>query len=185
MFLSDQDLRKEVLERSIVESIFEDAIQPASIDVHLASLLKVFVAPIHHDSTSGLYVIDPAKDNSQAFRDVLLQDGDVLLLMPSMFVLGSLIERVNIPDDMVCRVEGVSSNGRHGLTIHSTAGWVDPGYSGNLTLEMGNITPAPILLRPRMRIAQLSFAYLSKPVLKPYSGRYQGDAKVQVGLSHV
>lgn len=170
--LSDGTLRNRLAVGSIIidPAPTDDQIQPASIDVRLGSKFLTF-------STATAYIdpLDPV-DMSHAH----IKHGDSFILHAGQFVLGSTIERVSLPTDVVARIEGKSSLGRLGLLVHATAGFVDPGFSGNLTLEMFNVTRHPIILWPGMRIAQLAFDVLDRHVQRPYGhpdlrSRYQGQ----------
>ena len=153
MILSDVELRKAIAAGRIgIEPFDESAIQPSSIDVRVDSLFRVF-----RNHTAG--VIDVKQDMSGLAELVEIPDDGVFMLHPGEFVLGSTLERVTVPDDLVARIDGKSSLGRLGLLIHSTAGFVDPGWDGNITLELANVASLPITIYPGMRIGQLSFMH--------------------------
>lgn len=160
-----EDMRKEG--RPLVEQCELGNIQPASIDVRLGRRFKVFEP---HDEG----IIDLA-DPVDITREV---ERDTFVLHPGEFVLGHTVEWVNIPDNIVGRVEGKSSLGRLGLIVHATAGFLDPGFCGRITLEMTNLMRVPLRLHALQLIAQISFQEMSSAAHKPYHGRYQGDTTV-------
>lgn len=174
MVLSDRDIRAAMAEGTIVIEPFEAKyLQPASVDVRLDDTFRVF------RSTRHAY-IDLAKGVDDITELVKVTDAP-FILHPGEFVLGSTLERVRLGNDIVSRVEGKSSLGRLGLLIHSTAGFVDPGWDGHITLELSNVNTIPITLYPRMRIGQLSFFRLSSPAERPYGSpelgsSYQGQS---------
>jgi dCTP deaminase len=174
MILSDVDIRKEIESGRIVIDPFDPAaIQPSSIDLHVDDRFRVF-------ATSRYPYIDVKKEMPGLTEVVEVADPDPFILHPGEFVLGSTLERVAIPDDMVARLEGKSSLGRLGLLIHSTAGYVDPGWDGFLTLELSNVANLPITIYPAMKIGQISFFRLSTPAERPYGStetrsKYQGQ----------
>ena len=174
MLLSDRDIKAEVDAGRIgLEPYSADLVQPSSIDVRLDRYFRVF-------ENHRYPHIDPAADQSDLTR-VVEPDGDEpFILHPSEFVLGSTYEMVTLPDDVAARVEGKSSLGRLGLLTHATAGFVDPGFSGHVTLELSNVATLPIKLWPGMKIGQLCFFQLSSPAEAPYGqgaagSRYQGQ----------
>ncbi len=174
MILSDVDIRKEIESGRIVIDPFDPAaIQPSSIDLHVDDRFRVF-------ANSRYPYIDVKKEMPGLTEVVEVADPDPFILHPGEFVLGSTLERVTIPDDMVARLEGKSSLGRLGLLIHSTAGYVDPGWDGFLTLELSNVANLPITIYPGMKIGQISFFRLSTPAERPYGStetrsKYQGQ----------
>lgn len=174
MLLSDRDILAEIdAERLRVEPYDEAMVQPSSIDFRLDRYFRVF-------ENHRYPHIDPAEDQTELTR-VLEADGDdPFILHPGEFVLGSTYEVVTLPDDLAARVEGKSSLGRLGLLTHATAGFVDPGFSGHVTLELANVATLPIKLYPGMKIGQLCFFRLTSPSLHPYGSskygsRYQGQ----------
>lgn len=174
MLLSDRDILAEInAQRIRVEPYDEAMIQPSSIDFRLDRYFRVF-------ENHRYPHIDPAADQSDLTR-VVEPDGDEpFILHPGEFVLGSTFEVVTLPDDLAARVEGKSSLGRLGLLTHATAGFVDPGFSGHVTLELANVATLPIKLYPGMKIGQLCFFRLSSPAEHPYGSekygsRYQGQ----------
>ena len=174
MILSDVDIRKEIESGRIVIDPFDPAaIQPSSIDLHVDDRFRVF-------ANSRYPYIDVKKEMPGLTEVVEVADPDPFILHPGEFVLGSTLERVAIPDDMVARLEGKSSLGRLGLLIHSTAGYVDPGWDGYLTLELSNVANLPITIYPGMKIGQISFFRLTTPAERPYGStearsKYQGQ----------
>src|SRR3954464_9440841 len=148
-------------------------LQPSSIDVRLDKYFRLF------DNHKYPY-IDPAEDQPDLTRLVEITPGEPLILHPGEFVLGSALEPVTLPDDVAARVEGKSSLGRLGLLSHATAGFVDPGFSGHVTLELSNVATLPIKLYPGMKIGQFCFFRLTSPSQHPYGSekygsRYQGQ----------
>ncbi len=175
MVLSDRTIREEISGgRIIVEPLSEDCIQPASVDVHLDRKLLVF------KTRRTPFYID-VKQNSEDLTDMVEIEGDSpFYLHPGEFVLASTLEDITLPDDIVGRLEGKSSLGRLGLLIHSTAGYVDPGWSGHLTLELTNVARLPITLYYNMKIGQISFLRLTSPADRLYGdkglgSKYQGQ----------
>jgi len=174
VLLSDRDILAEIEQQRIqVEPYDESMIQPSSIDFRLDRFFRVFE---NHKYPH----IDPAADQSDLTRVVEPEGDDAFILHPGEFVLGSTFEVVTLPDDLAARVEGKSSLGRLGLLTHATAGFVDPGFSGHVTLELANVATLPIKLYPGMKIGQLCFFRLSSPALHPYGSakygsRYQGQ----------
>jgi dCTP deaminase len=184
MLLSDRDIRVELGAcRLVIEPPPDPGqIQPASIDLRLGDQVIEF----HHRPFG---VIDPAVD--QRDRGTPIDLGSCpFLLRPGVFALGATMETVILPDDLAARIEGKSSLGRLGLMVHSTAGFIDPGFEGQLTLELSNVSPTPIVLRPTMRIGQLCLFRLSSPAERPYGtpglgSRYQGQTGPTMSRSHL
>ena len=174
MLLSDRDIREQIeAKRVSVEPYDESMIQPSSIDFRLDRYFRVF-------ENHRYPHIDPAVDQSELTRVVEAEGEEPFILHPGEFVLGSTLEVVSLPDDIAARVEGKSSLGRLGLLTHATAGFVDPGFSGHVTLELANVATLPIKLYPGMKIGQLCFFRLSSPAEHPYGSakygsRYQGQ----------
>ena len=143
MVLSDRTIREELASGRLVIDPFDDALlQPSSVDVRVADQFRVF----HNNRRTFIDVRQPSDDLTEL---VTIADGEAFILHPGEFVLGSTLERVALPDDLVARLEGKSSLGRLGLLIHSTAGYVDPGFNGTITLELSNVAPAAHLDPPR------------------------------------
>ncbi|MGH3133963.1 MAG: dCTP deaminase [Gaiellaceae bacterium] len=174
MILSDRTIREQLKAgRIAIDRLDESAIQPSSVDLHTDRLFRVF----RNDTTP---YIDPKAAQEDLTELVEVADGKAFILHPGEFVLGSTHERVALPDDLVARLEGKSSLGRLGLLIHSTAGFVDAGWDGHLTLELSNVANLPITIYPGMKIGQISFVQLSEPAERPYGSagigsKYQGQ----------
>jgi len=153
------------------------------VDFHLANKILVF-------RNSTLPYIDLRKEVPNLTEEVIIQDDDPFMLHPGEFVLGSTLEKLTLANDLVARIEGKSSLGRLGLMIHSTAGFIDPGWSGNLTLELANVSRLPITLYFGMRIGQISFQHMTTEVDRPYgskelSSRYQGQQSPTASRAHL
>lgn len=174
MILSDRSIREEIQrERIRVEPLDPNCVQPSSVDLHLFDDFLVF----RNSRRPFIDVREPQSDLTDLIR---VPEGEAFILHPGEFVLGSTSEIVGIPDDLVGRLDGKSSLGRCGLMIHSTAGYVDPGFYGRLTLELSNVANLPIALYPGMRIAQISFCRMTTPADTPYGdasigSKYQGQ----------
>jgi dCTP deaminase len=174
VILSDRSLREAIeTGRIVIEPFDPDLVQPSSIDVRVDRLFRVF-----RNHTAG--VIDVKRDTRALTELVEIPEDGVFMLHPGEFVLGSTLERVAVPDDLVGRVEGKSSLGRLGLLIHSTAGFVDAGFDGHITLELANVASLPITLYPGMKIGQVSFMQMTTPAERPYGkgatgSKYQGQ----------
>ncbi|GAB2761089.1 dCTP deaminase [Salinifilum aidingensis] len=169
MLLSDRDLREEIDAQRLELDPFEAAlIQPSSIDVRLDRFFRVF------DNTKYTH-IDPSRQQDELTSLVENTDEDPFVLHPGEFVLGSTFETVRLPTDLAGRLEGKSSLGRLGLLTHSTAGFIDPGFSGHITLELSNVANLPISLWPGMKIGQLCLFRLSSPAATPYGSREAGS----------
>jgi dCTP deaminase len=183
VLLSDRDILAEVEAKNIALEPFEEQmVQPSSIDVRLDRFFRVFE---NHKYPH----IDPAADQPDLTRMVEPEGGEPFILHPGEFVLGSTYEVVTLPDDVAARLEGKSSLGRLGLLTHSTAGFIDPGFSGHVTLELSNVATLPIKLWPGMKIGQLCFFRLSSPSEHPYGStkygsRYQGQRGPTPSRSH-
>jgi len=174
MLLSDRDIVSEIKNGNLTLEPFESAlVQPSSIDVRLDRLFRVF--------NNHLYThIDPSARQDDLTSQVEVPDGDPFVLHPGEFVLASSFEVVTLGSQFAARLEGKSSLGRLGLLTHSTAGFIDPGFSGHVTLELSNVANLPIMLWPGMKIGQLCIFRLSSPAEHPYGSsvygsRYQGQ----------
>ena len=174
MILSDRTIREAIEAGSIVIDPFDEAcIQPSSIDLHVDSQFRVFA--------NSRYAYIDVKDEMPDLTELVeIKEEDRFMLHPGEFVLGSTLERVAVPTDLVARLEGKSSLGRLGLLIHSTAGFVDAGWDGQLTLELSNVANLPITLYPGMKIGQISFLKMTTPADVPYGSaavgsKYQGQ----------
>jgi dCTP deaminase len=174
VLLSDRDIRAEVDNGRVrIEPYDAEMVQPSSVDVRLDRHFRVF-------ENHRYPHIDPAADQPDLTRCVEPDGDEPFILHPGEFVLGSTYEQVTLPDDVAARLEGKSSLGRLGLLTHSTAGFIDPGFSGHVTLELSNVATLPIKLWPGMKIGQLCFFRLSSPSEHPYGSekygsRYQGQ----------
>ncbi|MFI6848594.1 dCTP deaminase [Kitasatospora sp. NBC_00085] len=174
MLLSDKDIRTEIDKGRVVIDPFDPAmIQPSSIDVRLDRFFRVF-------ENHRYPHIDPSEEQPDLTRLVEPEGDDAFILHPGEFVLASTYEVITLPEDVASRLEGKSSLGRLGLLTHSTAGFIDPGFSGHVTLELSNVATLPIKLFPGMKIGQLCLFRLSSPSEHPYGSarygsRYQGQ----------
>jgi dCTP deaminase len=174
VLLSDRDIRAEISAGRLALDPFDDAlIQPSSVDVRLDSLFRVF-------NNTRYTHIDPAQRQDELTTLVEAKEGEPFVLHPGEFVLGATLERCSLPDDLAGRLEGKSSLGRLGLLTHSTAGFIDPGFSGHITLELSNVANLPITLWPGMKIGQLCLLRLTSPAENPYGSaaagsKYQGQ----------
>ena len=174
MLLSDRDIRSEIQSGRVAVEPFDEAmIQPSSVDVRLDKFFRVF-------ENHKYSVIDPSIEQAELTREVLAEDDEAFILHPGEFVLASTYEIITLPDDIAGRLEGKSSLGRLGLLTHSTAGFIDPGFSGHITLELSNVANLPVKLYPGMKIGQLCLIKLSSPAEHPYgsaiyASRYQGQ----------
>ena len=165
MLLSDRDIALEVKAGRVKVEPFTDAmIQPSSVDVRLDRFFRVF-------ENHKYSVIDPSIEQSDLTREVAVNDDEFFILHPGEFVLASTFEVITLPDDIAGRLEGKSSLGRLGLLTHSTAGFIDPGFSGHITLELSNVANLPVKLFPGMKIGQLCLIKLSSPAEHPYGPR--------------
>jgi dCTP deaminase len=174
VILSDRSIREQIDTGRIVIEPFDPAlVQPSSVDVRISNLFRVF-----RNHTAGL--IDVKVDTRDMTELVEMPEDGVFMLHPGEFVLGSTLERIGVPDDLVARIEGKSSLGRLGLLIHSTAGFIDAGFDGHVTLELANVASLPITLYPGMKIGQVSFMQMTTPADRPYGqgaagSKYQGQ----------
>lgn len=174
MLLSDRDIRAEIESgRVLLEPSEPEMVQPSSVDVRLDRFFRLF-------DNHRYAMIDPATEQPDLTRMVEVDPDAPFVLHPGEFVLGSTFEQITLPDDIAARLEGKSSLGRLGLLTHSTAGFIDPGFSGHVTLELSNVATLPITLWPGMKIGQMCFFRLSSPAERPYGSgatgsRYQGQ----------
>src|SRR5919199_4401371 len=174
MILSDRSIRDQIAAgRLVIDPFDPERVQPSSVDLRLDRAFLVF------RNTRQAY-LDVREPVDHLMERIELDDEEPIVLHPSEFILGSTIESVTIPDDLVGRLEGRSSVGRLGVVIHSTAGYIDPGFSGQITLEIANLANIPVRLYPGMRIAQISFSRMTTPAETPYGQRglrskYQGQ----------
>ena len=169
MLLSDRDIAKLCASGEIeIDPYDPQMIQPASIDVRLDRYFRLF-------DNHKYSVIDPALPQDDLTHLVDVGQSAPFVLHPGEFVLGSTLERVRLAENLAARLEGKSSLGRLGLLTHSTAGFIDPGFNGHVTLELSNTATMPILLYPGMKIGQLCFFQLSSSAEKPYGSRERGS----------
>jgi dCTP deaminase len=175
MILSDRTIREEIeAGRIVIDPLDLGCIQPSSVDLHIDRYFRVF----RNHTLSHIDVKQNLEDLTELVE--IAADGEAFILHPGEFVLGSTLERVALPTDLVARLEGKSSLGRLGLLIHSTAGFVDAGWDGQLTLELSNVANLPITLYPGMKIGQISFMRMTTPADVPYGSaavgsKYQGQ----------
>ncbi|MFN8174604.1 MAG: dCTP deaminase [Solirubrobacteraceae bacterium] len=161
--------------RVLIEPWDPGLVQPASVDLRLGDSFRVF----HNHRAAAIDLREPPANLTEEVR---VAADDAFVIHPGEFCLGRTLERVELPDDIVARIEGKSSLGRLGLIVHATAGFCDPGWKGTLTLELNNLTRVPIKLYPGLPIAQLSFMALDAPALRPYGSEglgshYQGQVE--------
>jgi dCTP deaminase len=181
--LSDRDIRSSIESGDIVIKPYDAGdLQPSSVDLHLDRSFRVF----RNNRYAYIDVRAPQPDLTELLR---VDDDEPFILHPGEFVLGQTLEWVELPDDLVARLEGKSSLGRLGLLIHSTAGYVDPGWKGNLTLELSNVANLPIALYFGMKIGQISFFKMSSAVERPYGSpelgsKYQGQSEPTASAFH-
>jgi dCTP deaminase len=169
VILSDRSIREALAAgRVVIEPLDEDAVQPSSVDVRVDDSFRVFANHRHP-------LIDVRQPMPDLTELVKVAEDEPFILHPGEFVLGSTYERLVLPDDLVARLEGKSSLGRLGLLIHSTAGYVDPGFEGTITLELSNVARLPISIYRGMPIGQISFQQLTTPVDRRYAGKYSGQ----------
>jgi dCTP deaminase len=184
MLLSDRDIRAEIEAGRIqLEPLEMDFIQPSSMDIRLDRFFRLF-------DNHRYAFIDPAEQQDELTHLIEVEPNEAFVLHPGEFVLGSTFEFVSLPDDIAARLEGKSSLGRLGLLTHSTAGFVDPGFRGHVTLELSNVATLPIKLWPGMKIGQLCFFRLSSASERPYGSgpsgsRYQGQRGPTASRSHL
>lgn len=176
MVLSDRTIREEIeADRIVIDPFDPELVQPSSVDLRVDSRYRVF-------NNSRYPFIDVRQPMEDLTELVQTTEDEPFILHPGEFVLGQTLERVTLPDNLVARLEGKSSLGRLGLLIHSTAGFVDAGFSGNLTLELSNVANLPITIYHGMPIGQISFMEMDHPVDRPYGSqdnrsKYQGQAE--------
>jgi dCTP deaminase len=184
VLLSDRDIKAQIdAERIALDPYDPNMVQPSSIDVRLDRFFRLF-------DNHKYPFIDPAEDQPELTRLIEAKGDDPFILHPGEFVLGATFEAVTLPDDVAARLEGKSSLGRLGLLTHSTAGFIDPGFTGHVTLELSNVATLPIKLWPGMKIGQLCFFQLSSASENPYgsaaySSRYQGQRGPTASRSHL
>ena len=181
MILSDDDILARLEAGDLVVDPLDDIdmqVQPASVDLRLGEEFLEF-------QRANIPCIHPTREDeiSDYVEETVVSEGEEFVLHPGDFVLGTTKERVAVPDDLVAHVEGRSSLGRLAIVVHATAGLADPGYEGQITLELSNLGTAPVALTPGMRISQLTFTELSSPAARPYGAergsKYQGQSGPQ------
>ena len=183
MVLSDRTIKEEIAnKRIIIDPLDVRDIQPASIDVRLDRKILVF-------RNSRKPYIDVREDVGDLTEIEVIEENKPFILHPGEFVLASTLEHIEVPDDIVARLEGKSSLGRIGLLIHSTAGYVDPGWKGHLTLELSNVANLPVTLYSGMKIGQISFLRLTSPAdnlygSKALGSKYQGQTQPTASRAH-
>ena len=184
MLLSDSDIRSYVASGRVRLKPWDpEMVQPSSVDIHLDRFFRLF-------DNHKYPVVDPAADQPELTRLIEVSADGEFVLHPGEFVLGATYERVTLANDVAARLEGKSSLGRLGLLTHSTAGFIDPGFSGHVTLELSNTATLPIKLYPGMKVGQLCFFQLSSPAERPYGAgamgsRYQGQRGPTASRSHL
>jgi dCTP deaminase len=183
MVLSDRDIRAALeVGRLVIRPYDPRDLQPSSVDLHIDGSFRVF-------RNNRYAFIDPRKPQPDLTELLTVAEDEPFILHPGEFVLGQTLEWIELPDDVVARLEGRSSLGRLGLLIHSTAGYVDPGWKGNLTLELSNVANLPISLHYGMKIGQISFVRMSSAVERPYGSpelgsKYQGQSQPTASAYH-
>ena len=174
LVLSDRSIREELAAgRLRIEPLSDDALQPSSVDLRLDRLFRVF----KKTDRPHIDVREPCDDCTEL---ITVDEDKPFIIRPGEFILANTLETITLPDDLVARLDGRSSLGRLGLLVHATAGYVDPGWNGKLTLELSNVSPMPIAVYCGMKICQISFLCLSTPVDRPYGSpglgsKYQGQ----------
>jgi dCTP deaminase len=168
MVLSDATIARLLGEGKIEIDPYDDSLlQPSSVDVRVDKLFRVF-----HNNR---YAFIDVKEEQEELTELVEVEDRPFILHPGEFVLGSTLERVKLPDDLVARLDGKSSLGRLGLLIHSTAGFIDPGWDGHVTLELSNVANLPITIYPGMKIGQISFMQMTEPATTPYGASAIGS----------
>jgi dCTP deaminase len=179
VILSDADIRRRLEEGDLVVEPLEDPelqLQPASVDLRLGREFLEF-------QRTNIPCIHPTSEREvdEYVDETRVEEGEEFVLHPGDFVLGTTVERVEIPDDLIAHVEGRSSLGRLAVVVHATAGLADPGYRGQITLELSNLGTAPVALTPGMRISQLTFTELTSPAERPYGSERGSKYQDQSG----
>jgi dCTP deaminase len=184
MILSDRSIKEGVAAGRIAITPYdEELVQPASIDIRLDNRFRVF-------RNYRYSFIDPRSPQEGLTEMVTVGEGEDFHVHPGEFILGNTIERIGLDDDLVARLEGKSSLGRLGLIVHATAGYIDPGFEGHITLELSNVANLPIKLYPGMKIGQISFFNMSTPADRPYGhpelgSKYKGQDAPTASLMHL
>jgi dCTP deaminase len=185
MLMSDADIRAAVHIGWInIEPYDPEMLQPASIDVRLGNHFKEYITPINNVVTP----IDPELDTAKLHSTTVLPEDGSILLWPGQFMLAHTLETITLGNKHAARLDGRSSYGRLGLIVHSTAGFIDPGFTGQITLELTNLAPNPIILRPGIRVAQICFTPMISPANTPYGiregSKYQGQKNATVSRAY-
>jgi dCTP deaminase len=168
MVLSDATIARYLAEGKVeIDPYDESLLQPSSVDVRVDRFFRVF-----RNNRAPYINVKVEQDLTEL---VEVENDEPFILHPGEFVLGSTLERIALPDDLVARLEGKSSLGRLGLLIHSTAGFIDPGWDGHVTLELSNVANLPITIYPGMKIGQISFMQMTEPAVKPYGSSEIGS----------
>jgi dCTP deaminase len=184
MILSDHSIKESIADGRIVMTPYDESlIQPASIDIRLGGQFRVF-------RNYKYSCIDPKALQEDLTELVEVGDNEPFIVHPGEFILGNTVERVKLGNDLVGRVEGKSSLGRLGLIIHATAGYIDPGFDGNITLELSNVANLPIRLYPGMKVGQISFFAMTTPADRPYGhpslgSKYKGQTAPTASRMHL
>jgi dCTP deaminase len=184
MILSDHSIKEGIADGRIVMTPYDESlIQPASIDIRLGGQFRVF-------RNYKYSCIDPKALQEDLTELVEVGDNEPFIVHPGEFILGNTVERVKLGNDLVGRVEGKSSLGRLGLIIHATAGYIDPGFDGNITLELSNVANLPIRLYPGMKVGQISFFAMTTPADRPYGhpslgSKYKGQTAPTASRMHL
>jgi len=169
MVLSDRTIKEQVKEgRIVIDPFDESCVQPSSVDLRLDRYFRVF-------RNHTMPFIDVKEDQEELTELVEISEDDRFILHPDEFVLGSTLELIGVPSDLAARLDGKSSLGRLGLLTHATAGWIDPGFSGHVTLELSNVANLPITLYPGMKIGQISFMQMTTVADEPYGASGKGS----------
>ncbi len=183
MILSDHSIKESIADRRIVITPYDESlVQPASIDIRLDGRFRVF-------RNYKYSCIDP-KAVQQDLTELVEVGDEPFIVHPGEFILGNTVERIKLGDDLVARLEGKSSLGRLGLIVHATAGYIDPGFDGNITLELSNVANLPIRLYPGMKVGQISFFAMSTPADRPYGhpelgSKYKGQTAPTASRMHL
>ncbi|MGI4790519.1 MAG: dCTP deaminase [Janthinobacterium lividum] len=184
MILSDRSIKEGIAAGRIVMTPYDETlVQPASIDIRLDGRFRVFRNYKHS-------CIDPKAIQEDLTELVEVGEDDPFIVHPGEFILGNTVERIKLADDLVARLEGKSSLGRLGLIVHATAGYIDPGFDGNITLELSNVANLPIRLYPGMKVGQISFFAMSTPADRPYGhpslgSKYKGQTAPTASRMHL
>ncbi|MCW3061352.1 MAG: dcd [Capsulimonas sp.] len=184
MILSDRSIKEGVAAGRITITPYDESlVQPASIDIRLDHRFRVF-------RNYKYSAIDPKAAQEGLTEMVTAEEGSPFVIHPGEFILASTLESIALGDDLVARLEGKSSLGRLGLVVHATAGYIDPGFSGHITLELSNVANLPILLYPGMKVGQISFFAMSTPADRPYGhpelgSKYKGQSTPTASLMHM